>query len=132
TVEDGLSPKGSSRTRSRCYARRRRGSMCGVEMTWDPLPGGWSGESFLAEIDGIRSVVRICAAPSARGERAAEVDAALMRLVRGLVPVPEVLEVKAARDGNPPLLITRYVPGARADDLVRGQDELVLASLGEQ
>lgn len=106
--------------------------MCGVEMTWDPLPGGWSGESFLAEIDGIRSVVRICAAPSARGERAAEVDAALMRLVRGLVPVPEVLEVKAARDGNPPLLITRYVPGARADDLVRGQDELVLASLGEQ
>ncbi|WP_239455291.1 phosphotransferase family protein [Nocardioides gilvus] len=101
-------------------------------MTWDPLPGGWSGESFLAEIDGVRSVVRICATPSARGERAADVDGALMRLLRGLVPVPEVLEVRAARDGNPPLLITRYVPGVRADNLVRGQDAGVLAPLGAQ
>ena len=101
-------------------------------MTWDPLPGGWSGESFLAEIDGVRSVVRICATPSARGGRAADVDAALMRLVKGLVPVPEVMEVRAAQDGNPPLLITRYVPGARADDLVREQDDRVLVSLGVQ
>lgn len=103
-----------------------------MEMTWEPLPGGWSGESFLSEVDGVRSVVRIYAAPSVRGERAADVDGALMRLLRGLVPVPEVMEVRGAHGGNPPLLITRYVPGVRADDLVRGQDAQVLAGLGAE
>lgn len=101
-------------------------------MTWEPLPGGWSGESFVTEVDGVRSVIRICARPSARGEQAAEVDGALMQLLTGLVPVPEVLEVRAARDGNPPLLITRYVPGVRADDLVRSQDPDVLGQVGAQ
>lgn len=106
--------------------------MHGVEMTWEPLPGGWSGESFLTEVDGVSSVVRICATPNARGQRTAEVDGALMRLMRGLVPVPEVMDVRPARDGNPPLLITRHVPGVRADDLVRGLDEPVLARVGRQ
>lgn len=103
-----------------------------MEMTWEPLPGGWSGESYLTEVAGVRSVVRICAAPSARGEHAADVDGALMGLLKGVVPVPDVMEVRGAHAGNPPLLITRYVPGVRADDLVRDQDTQALVHLGAQ
>lgn len=103
-----------------------------VETEWQPLPGGWSGESFLAGVGDERTVVRICAARGPRGEGAAEVDAALMRLVRGLVPVPEVVEVRAPLDGLPALLVTRYVPGPRGDDVVRGAGPEVLTRVGEQ
>ena len=102
-----------------------------------PLPGGWSGETFLAETAGERSVVRIYARPSHRGEAAHEVDAALLRLVRGLVPVPEVLEVRRAdaATGLPALLVTSFVPGVRADELLPrlGGEQLALAGhrLGE-
>ena len=79
-----------------------------------PLPGGWSGETFVAEAAGERSVVRIYAS-SARGPAAAEIDAAVLRLVRGLVPVPEVLEVRPAQPHAdlPGLLVTSYLPGTR-------------------
>jgi Ser/Thr protein kinase RdoA (MazF antagonist) len=62
----------------------------------------------------------VYARPSHRGEAAAEVDAALLRLVRGLVPVPEVLEVRRAdpATGLPALLVTSFVPGARCDELL--------------
>ena len=78
-----------------------------------PLPGGWSGQTFVAEAGGERTVVRIYAEPSHRGDRAHEVDAALLRLVRGLLPVPEVLEVRHAdpATGSPALLVTSYLPG---------------------
>ncbi|WP_239021819.1 phosphotransferase family protein [Nocardioides jishulii] len=102
----------------------------GMDMEWQPLPGGWSGESFLTGIGDERSVVRIFASAGEGRPYAAQVDAALMRLVRGLVPVPEVLEVRPATAGSPPLLVTRYVPGARADDVVRDADDVVLAEVG--
>src|SRR5690606_12308591 len=103
-----------------------------VEMQWEPLPGGWSGESFLTVVGEERVVVRICASPSPRGALAAQVDASLMRLVRGLVPVPAVVEVRPGRDGEPALLLTRYVEGLRADDVVRDQEPAVLTLVGEQ
>lgn len=103
-----------------------------METTWEPLPGGWSGETFLAGVGGERTVVRICSPHGPRGVGAAEVDAALMRLVRGLVPVPEVLEVRPSVDGLPPLLVTRYVPGPRGDDVVREGGAAVLTRVGEQ
>lgn len=78
------------------------------------LPGGWSGETFLARAGADRTVVRIFAAPH-HAASAAEIQAALLRLVRGLVPVPAVLEVRPARDGLPPMLVTEYVEGERAD-----------------
>jgi aspartyl-tRNA(Asn)/glutamyl-tRNA(Gln) amidotransferase subunit A len=59
-----------------------------------PLEGGWSGETFVAGAAGEQVVVRI----HARNPGRAEVDAALLRLVRGLVPVATVLEVIAGRD----------------------------------
>jgi aminoglycoside phosphotransferase (APT) family kinase protein len=97
-----------------------------------PLAGGWSGETFLAEAAGERSVVRIYARPSLRGDRAHEVDAALLRLVRGLVPVPEVLEVRRADPAadHPALLVTSFLPGVRADLLLPELDDAGLATLG--
>jgi aminoglycoside phosphotransferase (APT) family kinase protein len=90
-----------------------------------PLDGGWSGETFVAEVAGERSVVRIYARPSHRGAAAHEVDAALLRLVKGLLPVPEVLEVRRADEaaGLPAVLVTSFLPGERL--------ELLLPSLGD-
>jgi len=99
-----------------------------------PLAGGWSGETFVAEAAGERSVVRIYARPSHRGAAAHEVDAALLRLVRGLVPVPEVLEVRRADPGAdlPALLVTSYLPGERGDLLRPRLDDRARAELGRR
>lgn len=93
------------------------------DLPWQPLPGGWSGESFLSRAEGEAQVVRIYSPERERRRDAAQVDAALARLVRGLVPVPEVVEVRPEVDGQPALLVTRYVPGQRADDVVRAAHE---------
>ena len=97
-----------------------------------PLPGGWSGETFLAEAAGESSVVRIYARPSHRGQAAHEVDAALLRLVRGLIPVPEVLEARRADEaaGLPALLVTSFLAGRRADQLLPELDPAGVAVLG--
>ncbi len=105
----------------------------GVVPELSPLPGGHSGETFLAESAGERSVVRIYAAASAwRGPNAAEVDAAVLRLVRGLVPVPEVLEVRRADDaaGTPALLVTSWMPGRRLDEVLPEADDDLAATIG--
>jgi aminoglycoside phosphotransferase (APT) family kinase protein len=99
-----------------------------------PLDGGWSGETFLAEVAGERSVVRIYARPSRRGAAAHEVDAALLRLVRGLLPVPEVLEVRRADEatGMPALLVTSFLPGDRLDLLLPRLDGAGRATTGRR
>jgi aminoglycoside phosphotransferase (APT) family kinase protein len=96
-----------------------------------PLEGGWSGRTFLAEAAGERSVVRIYP-PGWRGPQAAEVDAAVLRLVRGLLPVPEVLEVRPATPGSdqPGLLVTSWLPGGRGDELLPTLDASALARVG--
>ncbi len=81
-----------------------------------PLAGGWSGQTFVAEMAGERTVVRIYP-PGRRDDAAPDIDAAVLQLVRGLVPVPEVLEVRrpdAAAD-RPGLLVTSYLSGVRGD-----------------
>jgi aminoglycoside phosphotransferase (APT) family kinase protein len=97
-----------------------------------PLEGGWSGQTFLADVGGERSVVRIYAEPGPRGPAAHEVDAALLRLVRGLVPVADVLEMRRAdpATGLPALLVTSHLPGERADLLLPGLDAGARAGLG--
>ena len=99
-----------------------------------PLDGGWSGETFLAEVAGERSVVRIYARPSHRGAAAHEVDAALLRLVRGLLPVPEVLEVRRADEatGMPALLVTSFLPGERLELLLPRLDGAGRATTGRR
>ena len=100
--------------------------------TLTPLDGGWSGETFLGEVAGERSVVRIYARPSHRGASAHEVDAALLRLVKGLLPVPEVLEVRRADEatGMPALLVTSFLPGERLEVLLPRLADLERATLG--
>lgn len=98
-----------------------------------PLPGGHSGETFLAEAAGERTVVRIYAARSAaRGAHAAEVDAAVLRLVRGLLPAPEVLEVRRADPsaGTPALLVTSWIDGVRLEEVLPEADEEMAVVLG--
>ncbi|MGI8523851.1 MAG: phosphotransferase family protein [Nocardioides sp.] len=97
-----------------------------------PLTGGWSGETFRAETGGAPLVVRIYARPGQRGEAAAEVDAALLRLVRGLVPVPDVVEVRRpdTAAGTPGLLVTSWVDGVRGDELLPTLDDSGLITLG--
>lgn len=95
-----------------------------------PLAGGWSGQTFLAEAAGERSVVRIYAEVGLRGDAAPEIDAALLRLVRGLVPVADVLEVRRPHGGAPGLLVTSYVEGVRGDELLPRLDQAQSAAVG--
>ena len=97
-----------------------------------PLAGGWSGRTFLAEAGGERSVVRIYAEPGPRGDAAPEVDAALLRLVRGIVPVADVLEVRRPRGEAPGLLVTSYVDGVRGDELLPGLGRADSAAVGAE
>ena len=96
-----------------------------------PLEGGWSGRTFLAEAVGERSVVRVYPPVAGAGD-AAEIDAAVLRLVRGLVPVPAVLEVRPARPEveQPGLLVTSFVAGARGDEVLPTLDAAGLARVG--
>jgi len=85
-----------------------------------PLEGGHSGRTFLGEVGGERAVVRLYPPGDPRGDAAPEVDQAVLRLVRGLLPVPEVLEVRHAdvSAGRPGLLVTSWLPGERGDLVV--------------
>jgi aminoglycoside phosphotransferase (APT) family kinase protein len=95
----------------------------GAELT--PLDGGHTGETFLATGPEGHSVVRLYTGAGRRlGPDAANIDAALLHWVRGLLPVPEVLEVRRADAamGLPAILVTSHLRGTRGD--------VVLASLG--
>lgn len=85
----------------------------------EPLAGGFSGETFVAGPPGsARTVVRIYARRGAqRGDAAVAIDAAVLRLVRGLLPVPEVIEARPADPaaGAPGVLVTSFLPGERLD-----------------
>jgi aminoglycoside phosphotransferase (APT) family kinase protein len=61
-----------------------------------------------------------------------DVDAALLRLVRGLVPVPEVLEVRRADGaaGTPALLVTSFLAGTPLDRLLPQADDDLRATIG--
>jgi aminoglycoside phosphotransferase (APT) family kinase protein len=100
-----------------------------------PLPGGFSGETFVGAYAGERAVVRIYGPRSAgRGPDAPDIDAAVLELVRGLLPVPRVLEVRRGEPGHdlPGLLVTSFVPGERLDLLLPRVDAAGRRSVGEQ
>lgn len=103
------------------------------EPTMVPLGGGYSGETFLAEMAGERTVVRIYS-DGRRGANAAEVDAAVLRLVHGLLPVPEVLEVRRGdgADGSPGLLVTSFLPGTPLDRLLPSAPDGLRRTVGHQ
>ena len=100
-----------------------------------PLAGGWSGQTYLAEVAGERQVVRIYPPgrrSGDRGDQAAEIDAALLRLVRGLLPVADVLEVRRGvpEADQPALLVTSFLPGVRGDLVLPELDEAGQQRLG--
>jgi aminoglycoside phosphotransferase (APT) family kinase protein len=100
-----------------------------------PLDGGYSGETFVAEADGERTVVRIYAQRGARrGIAAVETDAAVLRLVRGLLPVPEVLDMRRPDPGadEPGLLVTSFLPGERLDLLLPRLDPRGRTTVGQE
>lgn len=91
-----------------------------------PLAGGHSGETFLGRAAGERTVVRVYGVRgAARGAEAPVVDAAVLRLVRGLLPVPDVLDVQRPdlAGGAPGLLVTSFLPGERLDLLLPRLDD---------
>ena len=92
-----------------------------------PLAGGYSGETYVGGAGADRVVVRIYARDPAR----AAVDASLLTLVRGLLPVPEVLELRHPTADHPAILVTEYVAGTRLDQaLAERPDWLDLATVG--
>ena len=97
-----------------------------------PLAGGHSGRTFLTDVAGERAVLRIYPPGDERGHGAPEVDEAVLHLVRGLLPVPVVLELQRAdgRSGRPGLLITSWLGGEPGDRVVPVLDEPGLARLG--
>jgi aminoglycoside phosphotransferase (APT) family kinase protein len=101
-----------------------------------PLAGGFSGETFLAETGGERTVVRIYGERSSRmrGPEAGAIDAAVLRLVRGLVPVPQVLEVRRPDPAAeaPGLMVTSFLPGTRLDLVLPELGQVALAELGHR
>lgn len=98
-----------------------------------PLEGGWSGETFLAEAAGERSVVRIFADPR-HHPQAAEIQEAVLRLARGLVPVPAIRELRRAdpATGMPGMLVTEFLPGVRGDLLLPELSDDRRAIVGER
>jgi Ser/Thr protein kinase RdoA (MazF antagonist) len=106
--------------------------MIGPGAALTPLAGGHSGRTFVSEAAGERTVLRIYPPGDARGADAPQVDEAVLHLVRGLVPVPEVLEVRReeADAGQPGLLVTSWMPGVPGDQVVDGLDDAGLARLG--
>lgn len=84
--------------------------------TLEPLAGGWSGETFLAAptAGGERFVVRYFAA-ARHASHAAGVQAALLRRVHDLLPVPAVRQAHDAEGALPGLLVTELLPGERGD-----------------
>jgi aminoglycoside phosphotransferase (APT) family kinase protein len=101
-----------------------------------PLAGGFSGETFVADAGAERTVVRIYGERSAstRGPEASTIDAAVLRLVRGLLPVPQVMEVRRpdpAADA-PGLLVTSFLPGTRLDVVLPTLDSRGLADVGRR
>jgi aminoglycoside phosphotransferase (APT) family kinase protein len=94
-----------------------------------PLSGGYSGETFLVTAPGEQAVLRLYARDPGR----AAVDHALLRRLRGLLPVPRVLEASTVPGGvgQPPFLLLEALPGDRLDLVLPAADEPLRRRLGE-
>ena len=97
----------------------------GVAMT--PLSGGYSGETFLVgEGTDDEAVVRIYA----RHPERCAVDASLLRLLAGVLPVPRVLDERPPALGRPGVLVMQRLPGRRLDLVLSGAGDEQWATVG--
>ncbi len=94
-----------------------------------PLSGGYSGETFLVTGAGEQAVLRLYA----RHPERAAVDQALLERLRGLLPVPRVVEAVTVPAGTdrPPFLLLEALPGDRLDLVLPAADEPLRRRLGE-
>ena len=79
-----------------------------------PLAGGYSSETYLVETEP-PVVLRIYR----RQPQRAQVDASLLQLVRGIVAVPRVLEVRGPTGEHPGVLVTELLEGVALDAFLR-------------
>jgi aminoglycoside phosphotransferase (APT) family kinase protein len=95
-----------------------------------PLTGGYGGETFAVSAGGEDAVLKLY---GRRPERAA-VDASLMRLVRGLLPVPRVLDAMPdpAGDGAPPYVLYERLPGVNLETYLETAGDAERRTVGEQ
>lgn len=96
-----------------------------------PLPGGRSEESFLAQAADEFSVVRLWVRPDRRGSDGWAIEVAVLTLLRGVVPVPEVREVRRPVGEMPALTVTSFLPGERLDVLLPDLAAPALRVVGE-
>ena len=94
-----------------------------------PLSGGYSGETFLVTGSGEQAVLRLYARDPGR----AAIDQALLERLRGLLPVPRVLEAMTVPGGpdRPPFLLLEALPGDRLDVVLPAADPPLRRRLGE-
>jgi aminoglycoside phosphotransferase (APT) family kinase protein len=94
-----------------------------------PLTGGYGGETFAVSAAGEDAVLKLYAKRPGR----AAVDAALLRLVRGLLPVPRVLDAQVDQvDGNPTYVLTERLPGVNLEAFLADADDRQRERVGEQ
>lgn len=95
-----------------------------------PVVGGGSHEVFRATAPDGRAVILRVFGARHRGPEAPVVQASVLHLVAGLVPAPEVLEVRGPEAGTDGLLVTSVVPGVVLHDLLASCDDGLAATLG--
>ena len=94
-----------------------------------PLTGGYGGQTYAVSAGGEDAVLKLYVKDPGR----AAVDAALLQLVRGLLPVPRVLDTK--REGSaedPPYLLTERLPGVNLQLYLETAGEDERRTVGEQ
>ena len=94
-----------------------------------PLTGGYGGQTYAVSAGGEDAVLKLYVKDPGR----AAIDAALLQLVRGLLPVPRVLEAK--REGSvedPPYLLTERLPGVNLQVYLETSGEDERRTVGEQ
>ena len=94
-----------------------------------PLTGGYGGETYAVSAAGEDAVLRLYVRQPAR----AAVDVSLMQLVRGLLPVPRVLDAKPeVSDEGPPYVLTERLPGMNLEKYLETAGEAQRQRVGEQ
>jgi aminoglycoside phosphotransferase (APT) family kinase protein len=95
-----------------------------------PLTGGYGGETYAVSAGGEDAVLRLYVRNPAR----AAVDVSLLRLVRGLLPVPRVLDAmpESIGDGAPPYVLTERLPGVNLEKYLKTAGDRERQKVGEQ
>ncbi|TWD83721.1 aminoglycoside phosphotransferase (APT) family kinase protein [Kribbella amoyensis] len=95
-----------------------------------PLTGGYGGETYAVSAAGEDAVLRLYV----RHPERAVVDMALLRLVRGLLPVPRVLDAMPEPDleGAPPYVLTERLPGINLERYLETAGDDERGKVGEQ